>query len=49
MLRRFNHWRARRYLCRRLCFQRDTPDTVLRYLANTMGNARDKLMAAYLD
>ena len=49
MLRRINRWRARRYLCRRMCFQRNTPDQALRYLANTMGNARDKLMAAYLD
>lgn len=47
--KRFNRWRARRYLCRQLLFRHDTPDIVLRYFANTMGDQRDKLYAALLD
>lgn len=39
---------ARRVLCRRMGLQRNTPDRVLCYLANTCGGPDDKFYAQLL-
>jgi hypothetical protein len=46
---RFDRRTARRILCRRMHLKRETPDIVLRYLAEHSGNDDNKRLATFLD